>query len=147
MVKPIIRNMQEVDIPTILEIEQASFATAWSGQSFIEEICKKYAFSKVAVLGGKIIGYACADYVLHESRILKLAVHQDFRRRGVATMLMNEMMVELKNKGCVFMYLKVRASNTAAQQFYEFFGFQVETVRKKYYDDPSEEALLMMGRI
>ena len=147
MVKPIIRNMQEDDISAILEIEQVSFATPWPVQSFIDEIRKKYAFSKVAVFGGKVIGYACADYALHESRILKLAVHRDFRRRGVATMLMNEMIAELKNKGCVFMYLKVRASNTAAQKFYELFGFKVETVRKKYYDDPPEEALLMMGRI
>jgi ribosomal-protein-alanine N-acetyltransferase len=147
MVRPIIRSMQENDIPAIVEIEQDSFATPWPGQSFIEEICKKYAFSKVAVLEEKVIGYACADYALHESRILKLAVHQDFRRRGVATMLMNEMMAELKNKGCVFMYLKVRASNKAAQKFYELFGFKIETVRKKYYDDPAEEALLMMARI
>lgn len=147
MVKPIIRNMQEDDISAVLEIEQVSFATPWPGQSFIEEICKKYAFSKVAILGEKVVGYACADYVLHESRILKLAVRQDFRRRGIATMLMNEMIAGLKNKGCVFMYLKVRASNTGAQKFYELFGFKVETVRKKYYDDPSEEALLMMGRV
>jgi len=147
MVKPIIRNMREDDISVILEIEQASFASPWPGQSFVQEICKKYAFSKVVVIGGKIVGYACADYELHESRILKLAVHRDFRRRGIATMLMNEMMAELKSKGCVFMYLKVRASNTGAQKFYEFFGFKIETVRKKYYDDPAEEALLMMGRI
>jgi ribosomal-protein-alanine N-acetyltransferase len=147
MVKPIIRNMREDDISAILEIERVSFATPWSGQSFIEEICKKYAFSKVAVLEGKVIGYACADYAFHESRILKLAVHQDFRRRGVATMLMNKTMAELKSRGCVFVYLKVRASNAAAQRFYELFGFKVETVRKKYYDGPSEEALLMMGRV
>jgi ribosomal-protein-alanine N-acetyltransferase len=147
MVRPIIRSMREDDIPAIMEIEKVSFATPWPGQSFIEEICKKYAFSKVAVLEERVIGYACADYALYESRILKLAVHQDFRRRGVATMLMNKMMTELRNKGCVFMYLKVRASNTGAQRFYELFGFKTETVRKKYYDDPAEEALLMMGRI
>jgi ribosomal-protein-alanine N-acetyltransferase len=147
MVNPVIRSMQEDDVPVILEIEQDSFATPWPGQSFIEEICKKYAFSKVAVLEGKVIGYACADYALHESRILKLAVQRDFRRCGVATMLMNEMTAELKNKGCFFMYVKVRASNTGAQRFYELFGFKIETVRKKYYDDPAEEALLMMGRI
>jgi ribosomal-protein-alanine N-acetyltransferase len=147
MLKPIIRNMQEDDISAILEIEQDSFGAPWPGQSFIDEIRRKYAFSKVAVLGREVIGYACADYELHESRILKLAVHGDFRRRGVATMLMNEIIEELKKKGCVFMYLKVRASNTAAQKFYEFFGFKVETVRKKYYEDPAEEALLMMGRI
>ena len=147
MVKPIIRDMQESDVSAILEIEQVSFATPWPGQAFIEETRKKYAFSKVAMLEGEVIGYACADYVQPESRMLKLAVHQDFRRRAVGTMLMNEMISELREKGCVFMYLKVRASNKGAQKFYELFGFKVETVRKKYYDDPSEEALLMMGRV
>jgi len=147
MDKPVIRDMQEDDISAILEIEQALFAAPWPRQSFIDEIRKKYAFSKVAVLEGKVMGYICADYVLHESRILKLAVHEDFRRQGIATILMNEIMAELKKKGCVFMYIKVRASNASAQKFYELFGFKVETVRKKYYDDPSEEALLMMGRI
>jgi ribosomal-protein-alanine N-acetyltransferase len=147
MVKPVIRNMQQDDIPAVVEIEQVSFATPWPGQSFIEETYKKYGFSKVAVLDGKVIGYACADYASHESRILKIAVHPDFRRRGVATMLMNDMTEALKNKGCVFMYLKVRASNTDAQRFYEILGFKTETVRKKYYDGPAEEALLMMGRI
>ena len=45
------------------------------------------------------------------------------------------------------MYLKVRASNTGAREFYKVLGFKVETVRKKYYDDPAEEAILMMGRV
>lgn len=114
MDKPVIRDMQEDDISAILEIEQALFAAPWPRQSFIDEIRKKYAFSKVAVLEGKVMGYICADYVLHESRILKLAVHEDFRRQGIATILMNEIMAELKKKGCVFMYIKVRASNASA---------------------------------
>jgi len=74
-------------------------------------------------------------------------VHQDFRRQGVAILLMNEAMRELKKKGCVFLYLKVRSSNTDAQKFYEIFGFKVESVRKNYYGDPDENALLMMARL
>jgi ribosomal-protein-alanine N-acetyltransferase len=74
-------------------------------------------------------------------------VHPDFRRQGVATILMNEAIRELKKKGCVFMYIKVRVSNAGAQKFYELFGFKVETIRKKYYDKPDEDALLMMGRL
>jgi len=147
MHKLIIRDMQEDDIPAILEIEQISFSTPWSKQFFLNEIYNKYAFSKVAVFEENVIGYICANYLLHESHILNLAVHPDFRRRGVATILMNEAIRELKKKGCVFMYLKVRVSNTGAQKFYELFGFKVETIRKKYYGDPDEDALLMMGRL
>jgi len=139
--------MEEDDIPAIMAIELGSFSTPWSEISFLHEIYKKYAFSKVAVFGGKLIGYICTNYLFHESHILNLAVHQDFRRRGVGTILMDETLKELKNKGCVFMYLEVRASNTGSRKFYELFGFQVESIRKKYYSNPDEDALLMMGKI
>jgi ribosomal-protein-alanine N-acetyltransferase len=147
MHKLIIRDMHEDDIPAILEIEQISFSTPWSKESFLNEIYKKYAFSKVAVFEKNIIGYICANYLFYESHILNLAVHPDFRRRGVATILMNEATRKLKEKGCVFMYLEVRISNTGAQRFYERFGFKTETIRKKYYGNPDEDALLMMGRL
>ncbi len=145
--KLIIRDMQEDDIPAVSEIERISFSTPWSKQSFLNEIYKKNAFLKVAVFDENIIGYICANYQHHESHILNFAVHPDFRRLGVATILMNEARKELKKRGCVFMYLKVRISNTGAQKFYELFGFKFETVRKKYYDNPEEDALLMMGRL
>jgi len=147
MLKLIIRDMREEDIPSILEIERNSSNPPWSEEQFLNEIYNKYALSKVAVFDGEVIGYICANYLLHESHILTLAVDPDFRRRGVATKLMNEATRELKKKGCVFMYLKVRVSNAGAQKFYELFGFKAETVRKKYYGNPDENALLMMGRL
>lgn len=147
MHKLTIRDMQEDDIPAIVEIEQISFSTPWSKQSFLSEMYNKNAFSKVAIFGENVIGYICVNYLRHESHILNLAVHPDFRRQGVATLLMNEAMRELKKKGCVFLYLKVRSSNTDAQKFYEIFGFKIESVRKNYYGDPDESALLMMARL
>jgi ribosomal-protein-alanine N-acetyltransferase len=147
MDKLIIRDMREDDIPAVVKIEQISFSTPWSEQSFFDELYKKYALSKVAVFTRKIIGYISADYQLHEAYILNLAVHPDFRRRGVATILMNDVTRELKKRGCVFLYLKVRVSNTGAKKFYERFGFKTEGIRKKYYGTPDEDALLMMGRL
>ncbi len=147
MNKLIIRDMRDNDLPSILEIEQISFTTPWSEQSFLNEIYKKYAFSKVAVFEEKITGFICVNYLLHESHLLDLAVHPDFRRRGIATMLMDEAMKGLKKMGCVFVYLEVRVSNTGAQKFYERFGFKVDGIRRKYYGNPDEDALLMMGRL
>lgn len=106
MHKLIIRDMREDDIPAILEIEQISFSTPWCKESFLHEIYKKYAFSKVAIFEENVIGYICANYLHHESHILNLAVHPDFRRRGVATILMNEAKKELKKKGWFFCILK-----------------------------------------
>jgi ribosomal-protein-alanine N-acetyltransferase len=60
---------------------------------------------------------------------------------------MDEAIRELKEKGCVFLYLKVRASNAGARKFYEHLGFKVEGIRKKYYDIPEEDALVMTARL
>ena len=139
--------MVEEDIPEIMGIERSSFSTPWSEISFLGEVYKKNAFSNVSLFEENVIGYICVNYLLHESHILNLAVHELFRRRGVATILMNDTLKALKRRGCVFMYLEVRASNTGAQIFYERFGFKVESIRKKYYTNPDEDALLMMGRL
>ena len=147
MNKLIIRTLREDDIPVVLDIEHVSFSIRWSRQSFLNELSNKFSFSKVALFDENIIGYMCADYLHHEARILNLAVHPDFRRRGVATMLLNDIKSELKTRGCVFLYLKVRESDTGARQFYERLGFKLETIRKKYYGNPDEDALQMMGRI
>ena len=147
MDKLIIRNMEEDDLPSILAIEEVSFSTQWSRQSFLNELYDKHSFLKVALFEENIIGYICADYLHHEARILNLAVHPDFRRRGVATMLLNDIRKALKSQGCAFLYLKVRESDTGARQFYEYLGFTIETIRKKYYGNPDEDALQMMGRI
>lgn len=139
--------MKEDDIPSVLGIEEISFATPWSEKDFLNELYNKSALTKVAAFEGNIIGYICMNYHLHESQILNLAVHPNFRRRGVATILMDEAIRELKKRGCVFVHLKVRVSNTGAQKFYELLGFKVESVRKKYYANPDEDALVMIRRL
>lgn len=147
MDKLVIRDMREEDILEVVNIEQVSFSTPWSEQSFLRELYRKYSLAKVAVFRDKIIGYICADYKLYEASILNLAVHPDYRRWGVATILMNNVINELKNRSCVFVYLKVRVSNTGAKEFYNRFGFKAESIRKKYYSNPDEDALVMMGRL
>jgi [ribosomal protein S18]-alanine N-acetyltransferase len=142
-----IRDMGGDDVPAVLEIEQASFSTPWSREFFLNELYKKDTLCKVAVSEESVIGYLCADFRQHESHILNLAVHPDFRRRGVATRLLHEAREELKKIGCAFMDLKVRVSNTGAQKFYERFGFKTESIRKKYYGNPDEDALQMTGRL
>ena len=147
MDKLIIRDMREDDITQVMEIEKISFSTPWTEYMFLGELYRKNAFQRVAVFAEKIIGYICVNYVLHESHIPNLAVDPDFRRRGVASGLMNDAIRELKKKGCVFMYLEVRASNVGAQKFYEIFDFVIQGVRKKYYGNPDEDALIMVGRV
>ena len=147
MPKLILRELKEDDIPAVLGIEEISFATPWSEQDFLNELYGKNTLLRTALFEGNIIGYICVTFRAHESHILNLAVHPDFRRRGVATILMDKAIRGLKKRGCVFVHLKVRVSNTGAQRFYELLGFKVENIRKKYYDNPVEDALVMMRRL
>jgi len=139
--------MRERDIPAVLKIERTSFSTPWSEEAFHQEIRKPYALSKVAVLEDSIIGYICINIIFDDCHILNLAVHPDFRKRGIATALMKEILNESGEKRCRFFYLEVRASNTGAKTFYERLGFNIAGVRKNYYVSPDEDALLMVLRV
>lgn len=139
--------MQEHDLPEVLEIERISFPTPWSETAFVNEIHKSYAFTRVALSDDTLIGYICVNHVLNEAHILNLAVHPDFRRRGIGTMLMQTALKELQKKECRVFYLEVRFSNSGAIMFYERFGFRTAGIRKRYYVSPAEDAALMMLRI
>jgi ribosomal-protein-alanine N-acetyltransferase len=139
-----LRKMQPHDIRAIMEIEQASFTAPWSELSFLNDMYNADSLSKVALIENRVVGYVCPRYVLNEGHLLNLAVHRDFRRRGIATELMNTVLKELKEKGCTLLYLEVRVSNLDAIKFYERFGFKIASFRRKYYSSPTEDGALMM---
>lgn len=139
----LIREMQEQDIPSVCLIERMSFSTPWSEYSFLAEIHKPNSIAKAAVLDNIIIGYICIEQVLDEAHILNLAVHPEYRKMGIAAMLVSHIMEELRLKECRFIYLEVRASNHIAQMLYKSFGFSVTGTRKKYYIFPDEDAVIM----
>ncbi len=143
----IIRYMKEADIPSVVEIERMSFSTPWSETSFYNEIYNHRSIAKVAALGEDVVGYVCTKQVADEGHILNLAVHPDYRRRGIATALVENILEELKVNACRFLYLEVRISNYTARKLYESFGFKVVGVRKGYYVIPKEDAVIMMLEI
>lgn len=138
-----IRDMALEDVEEIIDIEIKSFSTPWSKVSFYSEIHNKNSINKVAVIDGKVCGYICVRCFEEECHLLNLAVHPDFRRRGIATLLMNKVISQLKKRGCRFIFLEVRASNTIAQRMYEKFGFNQVGVRRRYYINPIEDAIIM----
>ncbi|MEK7735674.1 MAG: ribosomal protein S18-alanine N-acetyltransferase [Nitrospirota bacterium] len=142
-----IRAMRESDLPSVVAIERLSFSTPWSEILFFNEIYKQRSIPKVAVIGDRIAGYICANHVADEGHILNLAVHPDFRGRGIANTLVENILEELKENACRFLYLEVRASNNAARKLYEGFGFSVVGTRKGYYTEPKEDAVIMMLRL
>lgn len=139
-----IREMREADLATIVEIENISFSTPWSSYSFKKEIYKPYSIPKVAVINNRIVGYICVERIIDEAHILNLAVHPDFRKMGIGSLLVSNILDELRTTGCRYVYLEVRASNVAAKKLYERFGFEVIGIRKHYYIRPEEDAYVMM---
>ena len=138
--------MRERDIPEILRIERLSFSSPWSASAFAQEVRKQYALSRVAVSGERVVGYVCVNIIFDDCHILNLAVHPDFRRQAVGTVLMEEALNRSREKGCRFFYLEVRLTNSGARAFYERFGFKVAGMRKQYYSAPVEDAVLMVLR-
>jgi ribosomal-protein-alanine N-acetyltransferase len=139
-----IREMYPDDIPEIVSIERLSFSTPWSETSFRSEIYSWYSVTRVAELNGIIVGYICVKHVADECHLLNLAVHPDYRRRGIARALLDNVIQELRMEGCRFFYLEVRSSNYAARKLYERFGFNIVGIRKGYYANPAEDAVIMM---
>jgi ribosomal-protein-alanine N-acetyltransferase len=139
-----IRDMLPDDVPAVAAIERTSFSTPWSENSFYSEVYGKYSIARVAVLSGRIVGYVIARLILDEGHLLDLAVHPEFRMRGIAGMLMKDVMRGLQINRCKAFFLEVRASNSAALKLYEEAGFRVIGTRKNYYKDPVEDACIMM---
>lgn len=142
-----IREMVDTDIPSVIVIERISFSTPWSETSFFNEVYNPKSTAKVAVMKDSVVGYICANQVADEGHILNLAVRPDLRRRGIAKALVRDILAELKENECRFIYLEVRMSNLIAIELYTRLGFVVVGTRKQYYNEPKEDAVIMMFRI
>lgn len=131
-------------IPGVLEIEQLSFTTPWSQQAFTYEILSNnFAYYLVALEESKVVGYAGIWLVMDEAHITNVAVHPKYRGRSIGETLMLEMVRQAVIRGTVRMTLEVRPSNKAARELYNKLGFEEKGLRKKYYTDTNEDAIIM----
>lgn len=140
-----IEYMKEGDIKDVLRIEQASFSMPWSREMFLCELTD-HPFSYLYVAkdrNNKILGYICYWLVFDEMNILNLAVDEEYRKKGIGNDLIKFALMDGVNRGAGTVILEVRSSNKAAIKLYEKFGFKEVAVRKGYYDNPREDALLM----
>jgi ribosomal-protein-alanine N-acetyltransferase len=140
----LIREMLPEDVPEVLRIEHLSFAMPWSEKSFLNEIYGQRSFTRVAERGGLFVGYICMQHVADECHLLDLAVDPDWRRRGIARLLIDSGLEAMKELGCRFLFLEVRESNAASLGLYEKFGFRTVGTRKAYYINPPEDAVMMV---
>lgn len=143
-----VERMTEADLGTVLDIEEASFASPWPRDTFLGELDNDLAHLFVARLTGgewhsRVAGYCCTWVVVDEMHITSFAVHPDFRRHHVGYQLLAGVLTRAAELGCCSAVLEVRASNRGAQRLYSQFGFAPVAVRKRYYTDNQEDAIVM----
>ena len=137
--------MKMEDIKEAIEIERVSYSSPWSIESFVNEIVDNNESSHylVARLEGKIVGYSGMWLTPQEAHITNLAVHPKFRRRGIGEELLVNLISASISKKIRWITLEVRESNLVARKLYQKYGFQIVGVRKEYYLDNWENALIM----
>jgi len=138
------RKMRLADLERIMEIEHHSFTLPWSQEAFQAELTSNhFAHYLVAIENDYVVGYAGMWVIIDEAHITNIAVHPDWRGRKYGDALMRAMMAHAMAHGAERMTLEVRVSNAIAQKLYEKMGFVSHGIRKGYYTDNNEDAMIM----
>lgn len=139
------RKMTLEDIDQVLLIEEEAFAHPWTREAFEHEMTTNlYSYYLVAEIEEKdIVGYCGMWIVMDESHITNVAVAERMRGHRIGEGLMREAIRIVKSQKGVLMTLEVRVSNTIAKNLYYKLGFQDGGIRKNYYTDTQEDALVM----
>ncbi|HOR86619.1 MAG TPA: tRNA (adenosine(37)-N6)-threonylcarbamoyltransferase complex dimerization subunit type 1 TsaB [Bacillota bacterium] len=141
-------NMSFGDIDQVCEIENLSFAIPWSRESFESELSQNnLARYIVAKVNGKVVAYGGMWIILDEGHITNIAVHPDYRGQKIGEKLVEALLREAKESNAERITLEVRASNDAARKLYQKQGFTDGGIRKGYYGDNREDAIIMWKKL
>lgn len=145
---PQFRSMRLDDIETICEIEREAFPTPWSAGAFQNELTNNhFAHYLVMELDGEIAGYAGMWLIMDEAHITNIAVRAPYRGRKLGERLLVQMQSAAMFLGAERMTLEVRVSNVVAQRLYAKLGFIPAGLRKGYYTDNGEDAIIMWAHL
>ncbi len=136
--------MHEDDLDQVHAIEVRAFTTPWTKKSMRTMLLdNEHSYCIVHISGVELSGYAFTWIVADEMHIANIAVHEAVRRRGIGDALMHALIEAARGSGCSTCWLEVRKSNTAARRLYEKLGFREMGIRKRYYTDTGEDAVVM----
>ena len=135
--------MAESHVPQIAELEKLCFHDPWSISSIASEVSNRLSLWLVAAEDDQVIGYVGSQTVLGETDMMNIAVHPEYRKQGIATLLINDLVDKLKEQGSHSLMLEVRASNEPAISVYRKLDFMEVGRRKNYYRNPKEDALIL----
>jgi ribosomal-protein-alanine N-acetyltransferase len=138
-----IRPLGLSDLNAIDTIEQRAYKTPWSRSMFASELAKSSSVCLGAFDGERLIGYVINSRYVDAWHIMNVAVDPDFRRRGIATRLLEHVFESTRDDQRRGYTLEVRVSNERAISLYEKLGFERQGIRRGYYTDNREDALIM----
>ena len=136
-------RMDESHVKQIAELEKLCFNDPWSENSIASELNNRLSLWLVAVEDDLVVGYVGSQTVLGETDMMNIATHPDYRKQGIGTALINELITELKNRNSHSLMLEVRVSNDPAISVYQKMGFTEVGRRRNYYRNPREDALIL----
>lgn len=140
----IISNMDYSHLEAVARIEEESFSTPWSINAFRDAIdSPNYEYVVACEEDGTVLGYAGMQVVLDEAEITNIAVSESARGNGIAHNMLEALYRLCVRRGVIYLHLEVRQSNAPARHLYEKNGFNIDGVRKNFYDRPKEDAVLM----
>ena len=138
------RKMVLTDVPAVYRVETDAFTAPWSLEAFEQEMLRnEYAYYVLAEKEEEVVGYAGMWLILDESHITNVAVLGSYRGSGIGEALMREIMRRASGHGARTMTLEVRVSNEPARNLYRKLGFREGGIRRGYYTDNGEDALVM----
>ena len=138
-----IRRLQMKDLNAIEEIERRSYPTPWSRSMFAGELAKPASVCLGAFEGERMAGYMIISRYVDAWHVMNIAVDPEFRRRGIATALLERLFELTEDESRRGYTLEVRVSNEGAIKLYERLGFRSRGIRRGYYTDNREDALIM----
>ncbi len=138
----VIRDWTEKDLPAIAILERACFSEPWTMEMLKNEFLRKEFCGALLEEDGKIVGFVCGMTLFEDAELMKVAVAESCRKRGLGGALIDEFYARAVSRGAERIFLEVRVSNAAALGLYQSRGYEKTRLRKRYYAD-GEDALEM----
>lgn len=145
-----IRPAQTADISAIIKLEKSCFRKPWSDSAIEQDVSTNsnaYYFVGETITSHQVIAFAACWHMVDEAELMRIATHPDYRRNGLAEQLLIQVIQNAKAHQLHSMFLEVRPSNQAARALYQRHGFQILHIRRKYYDDNGEDAIIMSKKL
>lgn len=148
MIKIAVRKMEMTDVPEVMKIDSLSFPAPWTREIYEQELTKNdYAHYFVMTKGDEIIGYVGMWLVFDDAQITNIAVHPQYRGKSIGEKLFGFALSFAFQRGAQKLSLEVRPSNYVAKSMYKKFGLQKGGIRKNYYPDNGEDAIVMWVKL